>query len=77
MKGTSETHPFLSPEDEFANFEIFPVLFGGDTPVPYAGDYIRTALLRGLQFEEEVGVNPYKFGLQGCDRLPYEPERCG
>ena len=66
MKGTSETHPFLSPEDEFANFEIFPVLFGGDTPVPYAGDYVRTALLRGLQIEQGVGVNPYKFGLQGA-----------
>ena len=34
-------------------------------PVPAAADYVRTALLRGLRFEEEVGVNPYKLGIQG------------
>ena len=36
------------------------------TPVPYPADYVRTALLRGLQIEQGVGVNPYKFGLQGA-----------
>ena len=66
IKGSSETHPFLSPEDEFADFELFPFLFRGVVPVPNAADYVRTALLRGLQFEEEVGVNPYKLGIQGA-----------
>ena len=65
-KGNSETHPFLSPEDEFADFEFFRYLFTAETPIPYAGDYMRTALLRGLGIEEGVGVNPYKFGLQGA-----------
>lgn len=66
MKGTSETIPFLSPEDEFASFELFPFLFNGDDFVPYAGDYVRMALLQGLKFEEQLGVNPYKLGIQGA-----------
>ena len=65
VKGNSETHPFLSPEDEFADFEFHRFLFTAETPIPYAGDYVRTALLRGLGIEEGTGVNPYKFGLQG------------
>ena len=72
IKGTSETHPFLSPEDEFADFELGYLRDGniiytrGDTAPPVPADYVRTALLRGLQVEEEAGVNPYKFGLQGA-----------
>ena len=66
VKGNSETHPFLSPEDEFANFEFHRFLFTAETPIPNAGDYMRTALLRGLGIEEGTGVNPYKFGLQGA-----------
>ena len=66
MKGTSETHPFLSPEDEFADFEIFPFLFNGDDFVPYSADYVRKALLQGLKFEEQLGVNPFKIGVQGA-----------
>ena len=66
VKGTSETHPFLSPEDEFANFELWQFLIRGGLSVPDPGDYVRTALLRGLRIEEGVGVNPYKFGLQGA-----------
>ena len=66
VKGTSETHPFLSPEDEFANFELWQFLIRGGLSVPDPGDYLRTALLRGLRIEEGVGVNPYKFGLQGA-----------
>ncbi len=66
IKGTSETHPLLSPLDEFANFEIYETLLRSgvvDTD-PVAGSYARTALLRGLDIEDRVGVNPYKFGLQ-------------
>ena len=72
IKGTSETHPFLSPEDEFADFELgyqrdgSIILMRGDIAVPDPADYVRTALLRGLRVEEEVGVNPYKLGLQGA-----------
>ncbi len=66
MKGNSETHPFLSPEDEFANFELHQFLVRGGIAVPNPADYVRTALLRGLRIEEGVGVNPYKLGLQGA-----------
>ena len=71
IKGTSETHPFLSPEDEFASFELWgPWLFPlGPEPEraqPLPANYVRTGLLRGLQLEEEVGVNPYKLGFQGA-----------
>jgi hypothetical protein len=67
VKGGSETHPFLSPEDEFADYEIYGFVFGaGMDPIPAApGGYLRTALLRGLQIEGTVGVNPFKLGLQG------------
>jgi hypothetical protein len=66
IKGASETHPLLSPIDEFANFEIYEILLrsGVADPDPTAGSYARTGLLRGLAIEDRVGVNPYKFGLQ-------------
>jgi hypothetical protein len=58
----------LSPDDEFADFEIYGFVFGaGMDPIPAApGGYLRTALLRGLQIEANVGVNPYKLGLNGA-----------
>ena len=67
IKGDSETHPELSPEDEFANFETFPfylqVIY---TPYVVApGDYVRSALTRGLALERQYGANPYQFGLIG------------
>ena len=68
-KGTSETLPALSPNDEFAEFEIFRRLFFAKEPVPDAADYVRPALLRGLGVEAEVGVNPYKFGLIGSSDI--------
>ncbi len=64
-KGTSETDPALSPNDEFANFELRNKLLPG-TPTPaYPGSFGRTALLEGLAFEQSIGVNPYKFGFVG------------
>ena len=66
VKGTSETHPLFSPEDEFANFEIYPYLLLADPVVLDPGAFVRTALLRGLQIEQGVGVNPYKLGIQGA-----------
>jgi len=64
-KGTSETDPALSPNDEFAGFEIRNKLLPG-TPTPaYPGSFGRTALLQGLAFEQSLGVNPYKLGFVG------------
>jgi hypothetical protein len=67
IKGDSETHPFLSPDDPFADFETFDFyLQRGDVEYkPQAGDYIRPALRRGLAIQKAVGTNPYKFGLIG------------
>jgi hypothetical protein len=55
----------LSPNDEFADFEIRRKLLIG-TPTPAnKGDYVRSALLRGLEIEQSAGANPYKFGMIG------------
>ena len=66
-KGDSETHPGLSPQDPFADFEDYPYYIQREwTPFkPQIGDYIRPALIRGMQLEGEIGVNPYQFGVIG------------
>jgi hypothetical protein len=65
LKGTSETHPLLSPNDEFANFEIMSVLLGNPPGrIPHiVGSYARQALKDGLALEDTQGFNPYKFGF--------------
>ena len=67
IKGDSETHPRLSPTDEFADFETwnFVMLPDGPTPQPVASEYARSGLKRGLEIEKTTGVNPYKFGMIG------------
>jgi hypothetical protein len=65
VKGTSETMPELSPNDEFAGFEIHKRLLIGGIAEPNPADYARTALLRGMAIEHQVGVNPYKLGFIG------------
>jgi len=69
IKGDSETHPALSPNDEFADFETYGFYIqNSDKDYVYkAGkaDYIRPALKRGLMLEQKVGTNPYKFGVIG------------
>ena len=67
IKGDSETHPMLSPADDFADYETynFVMIPSAPTPDPEIGDYVRSSLKRGLEFEAQVGVNPYKFGLAG------------
>ncbi|MBY0400930.1 DUF3604 domain-containing protein, partial [Myxococcota bacterium] len=67
FKGTSETHPALSPNDPFADFEIYGgyIQQNKQDYVAQPGDYARTALMRGLEIEEQIGVNPYKFGMIG------------
>lgn len=67
IKGTSMTHPALSKNDEFANFEIFEYTFSVDNPPKSKpqGSYVRQALKDGLAIEKETGANPYKFGFIG------------
>jgi len=65
VKGTSETHPALSPNDEFANFEIYELLLASQVTSKINGSYIREALARGLELERQTGTNPYQFGLIG------------
>lgn len=71
IKGDSETHSFLSPNDEFAGFGVAGWDDAnlnaelGTTPDMYAGSYVREALKRGLSIEQRTGVNPYQFGLIG------------
>lgn len=69
-KGQSETHPALSPNDEFADFEVFDKLFGPtEPPSKPSGSYIRQAYGDGLAIEDKVGANPYKFGVIGAGDL--------
>ena len=65
-KGDSETHPFLSPSDEFADFERYQHLLDGGELEHVAGSYARSALIRGLKLEADLGINPYKFGMIGA-----------
>ncbi len=71
IKGDSETHPYLSPNDEMAGFGVKGWELGNlplsqkAEPSMYAGSYARSALLRGLTLEEQMGVNPYAFGMIG------------
>ena len=65
-KGDSETHPLLAPSDEFADFERYKHLLDGGALEHKAGSYARSGLIRGLQLEAEIGVNPYKFGMIGA-----------
>jgi len=67
IKGTSETHPLLSPNDEWSGFEILEDLLGGSGTIGQAqGSYARDAWLTGLTLEETQGFNPYRFGVVGA-----------
>lgn len=63
VKGTSETHPDLSPNDEWADFEIYDRLLGVYDVSSTTGGYVREAYRRGLGLQEEEGFNPFRFGL--------------
>ncbi len=66
VKGTAEAHPSLSPEDEFAQFEIYELLPGKENAIAKAkGGYLRDALRTGLELEHATKVNPYKPGVIG------------
>ena len=70
IKGDGEAHPFMSPDDEFADYENWD---GGNLDLTelkkdsmLIGEYAREALKTGLLLEEKLGTNPYKFGLAGA-----------
>jgi len=66
VKGQSEVHPSLAPNDEFANFELLETYVASNKPVTnFAGSYVRDAMKLGLTMQETEGANPYKFGVIG------------
>jgi hypothetical protein len=81
VKGQSETTPALSPNDEFANYEVFVwhiLGSGGAAPREY-GSYVRQAYRDGIALEQARGFNPYKFGVvSGSDShvtvVPYRQD---
>lgn len=69
IKGDGEAHPFLSPNDEFADYETWDK---GNLDLSVmkknsmlAGEYARSGLKRGLEFDKKLGANPFKFGMVG------------
>lgn len=69
IKGDGETHPFLSPNDEFADYENWDKgnldMSEAKTNDMLQYEYTRSALKLGLKYKKELGTNPYKFGLIG------------
>ena len=70
IKGDGETHAYLSPDDEFADYETWDVgnldLTELKTNDMLSREYAREALKQGLALEKKLGTNPYKFGLVGA-----------
>ena len=72
-KGDSETHPFLSPDDDFSDYETWNGWMGKELgkaltekqKINLPNDYIRSSLKLGLQVKERIKINPFKFGLIG------------
>jgi hypothetical protein len=67
IKGTSETHPALSPNDEFAGFEQWDYTLSADSlrPTHRKGSFARQALLDGLSFGTKGMGNPFHYGFIG------------
>ena len=69
IKGDGETHAFLSPNDEFADYETWDIgnldVSEAKTDQMLAGEYAREALKRGMELEAKFGTNPYQFGMIG------------
>ena len=70
IKGDGEAHPFLSPDDEFADYMTWDVgnldVSEAKTDDMLAYEYAREALKNGLLLEKKLGTNPYKFGIIGA-----------
>ena len=69
IKGDGETHPLLSPDDEFADYETWDIgnldVSAAKTDDMLAGEYAREALKVGLALSDKFGTNPYQFGMIG------------
>jgi hypothetical protein len=67
IKGDSESNPVLSPQDEFASYEVYDFALTPDKtrPDPTPADYVRNGLMRGLALGQDLGENPYKVGMIG------------
>jgi hypothetical protein len=68
IKGDGESHPSLSPSDEFAGYETWDkgnLMLLPKKPGMFQYEYTREALKNGLRIEQQLGVNPFKFGLVG------------
>jgi len=68
QKGDGEAHPLLSPDDAFADFETWDLASFGTEPKTedmLPREYAREALKRGMAYEQELGTNPFKFGMVG------------
>jgi hypothetical protein len=67
-KGSSDTHPLMSPNDEFASFELFENMINLAQPSQVKYGYIRQGLVQGMILENTLGTNPYKMGIvSGAD----------
>ena len=68
-KGQSETHPLLSPNDEFASYELYQAILGLPANVGridhITGSFARQALKDGIAMQDVRGYNPYKLGMAG------------
>ena len=74
IKGDSETHPYLSPNDEFANFERWDINFSKMQPAANSalhGNYVRSALKLGLELERQAWSQPIQVRLDRRQRCPY------
>jgi len=68
IKGDGESHPSLSPNDELAGYETWDkgnLMLVPKTPGMIQYEYSRQALKNGLKIEQQLGVNPFKFGMVG------------
>ena len=68
IKGSSETHPILSSEDDFANFELLgeSLFTQSSLPSTMKGSYMRDALRTGMEMSHSQGFNPFKYGVIGA-----------
>ncbi len=70
VKGDSETHPLLSPDDRYADFERWDegniALTAEKADWMFPQEYARSALAQGLRYRRSLGANPYQFGMIGA-----------
>ncbi|URK88794.1 DUF3604 domain-containing protein [Rhizobium sp. RCAM05350] len=81
-RALEESHPFLSPNDEFAWISkpgtrvIWTAAFPRQKEM-LEFEYVRSAYKNGLKLEKQFGTNPYKFGLINSSDAHTGPDRDG